>query len=96
MQDNAAAHTAEVFGDQVIDQWPPRSPDLNPCDFYLWGMLKGKVYVNNPHTAEELKENIRRVISIIYQEELRQVFRNMLTRCEACLQAQDSHFEHLL
>lgn len=18
--------------------WPPRSPDLNPCDFYLWGI----------------------------------------------------------
>jgi hypothetical protein len=47
-----------VFGDQVTDQWPPHSPDLNPCDFYLWGMLKDKVYVNNPHMAEGLKENI--------------------------------------
>jgi hypothetical protein len=64
MQDNAAAHTAdrsmlalrEVFGDQVIDQWSPRSPDLNPCDFYLWSMLKDKVYVNNSHTAEELNK----------------------------------------
>jgi hypothetical protein len=82
MQDNATAHTAdqsmlalrEVFGDQVLDQWPLRFPDLNLCDFYLWGMLKDKVYVNNPQTAEELKENNRRVISNISQEELRQVF----------------------
>jgi hypothetical protein len=20
--------------------WPPLSPDLNPCDFFLWGFLK--------------------------------------------------------
>jgi hypothetical protein len=23
--------------------WPPRSPDLSICDFYLWGYLKGRV-----------------------------------------------------
>ena len=37
-----------VFGnDRVIGlghnvEWPPRSPDLTPCDFFLWGYLKGK------------------------------------------------------
>ena len=24
--------------------WPPRLPDLNPCDFWLWGYLKNLVY----------------------------------------------------
>jgi hypothetical protein len=36
--------------------WPPRSPDLNPCDFYLWGKLKSVVYANNPHDLEALKQ----------------------------------------
>jgi hypothetical protein len=70
MQDNTTAHTAnhsmneinQVFGDCVVSRglWPPRSPDLNLCDFYLWGKLKDKVYVNNPHThtLDELKDNI--------------------------------------
>jgi hypothetical protein len=66
---------------------------LKPVRFLPVGMLKDKVYVNNPHTAEE---NIRRVISSISQEQLRRVFQSVLTRCEACLQAQGSHFEHLL
>ena len=34
---------------------PPRSPDLTPPDFYLWGHLKGRVYRNNPLTIEDLK-----------------------------------------
>jgi len=28
--------------------WPPYSPDLNPCDFYLWGFLKDEVYQTKP------------------------------------------------
>ena len=24
---------------------PPRSPDLTPCDYFLWGYLKSKVYI---------------------------------------------------
>jgi hypothetical protein len=36
--------------------WPPRSPDLNPCDIYLWGKLKSVVYANNAHDLEALKQ----------------------------------------
>jgi hypothetical protein len=36
---------------------PARSAGLNPCDFYLWGNLKGKVYANNPQTLDKLKHN---------------------------------------
>jgi hypothetical protein len=42
--------------------WPARSPDLNPCDFYLWGTLKDAIYVNNSHSLGELKEYIRQEI----------------------------------
>ena len=30
--------------------WPPRSPELTPVDFFLWGLLKDKVYKNSPRT----------------------------------------------
>ena len=52
-QDGAICHTANKvqewskskFGAKFIDKksWSPRSPDLNPCDFCLWGYLKAKV-----------------------------------------------------
>jgi hypothetical protein len=81
MQDGATAHTAtysinvlnEVFENRLISRglWPSRSPDLNPCDFYLWVNLKDKVYSNNPHTLVELKQSIRETISSI---EIKQYF----------------------
>jgi hypothetical protein len=62
----------QVFGDRIISRglWPARSPDLSPCDFYLWGNLKQKVYKTNPHTIEEPKENIRNAVSAISPGEL--------------------------
>ncbi|PSN47189.1 hypothetical protein C0J52_07875, partial [Blattella germanica] len=72
------------------------APDLNPCDFYLWGNLKGKVYANNPHTLDELKENIRQKIALISVDELQRVFRNFQKKCEACIRHGGRQFQHNL
>jgi hypothetical protein len=55
MQDCAVAHTAnysigvlnEMFSYRLISRrlWPPRSPYLNLCDFYLWGNRKRSVFI---------------------------------------------------
>jgi transposase len=71
-QDGATAHTADIVQDWLKSKfskkfvnkkmWPPRSPDLNPCDFYLWGHLKSVVYNPLPKTLDDLKANIKREI----------------------------------
>ena len=38
--------------------WAPASPDMNPCDFWLWGDLKEKVYKTLPQSMEELRNRI--------------------------------------
>ena len=30
--------------DNTFCTWPPRSPDLTVCDFFLWGFVKDNVY----------------------------------------------------
>ena len=58
-QDGATAYTAwrsievlqEMFPGKLISlrgdvRWPARSPGLAPCDFFLWGYLKSKVYTH--------------------------------------------------
>ena len=74
-QDGATCHTAhettellrEKFPGYVTSgngnqNWPQRSCDLTPCNFFLWGCVKSRVYVNKPQTIPELKAEIQRVI----------------------------------
>ncbi|GFY55954.1 uncharacterized protein TNIN_293391 [Trichonephila inaurata madagascariensis] len=32
--------------DKVLLKWPPWSPDTTPCDFFLWGVIKDKLFVS--------------------------------------------------
>ena len=42
--------------------WPPRSPDLNPCNFYLWCYFKSLVLNPLPKTLIDLKAKISKEI----------------------------------
>jgi len=44
-------------------EWPARSPDLTPCDFFLWGWAKEDVYRSKPRTMGQLEDRIRNVIT---------------------------------
>lgn len=102
-QDGATSHTANSvqnwlsnkFSKKFIDkhQWPPRSPDLNPCDFFLWGYLKAKVYNPLPKTLDDLKENIKREINLISKETLKNIFINFEKRCDLIISASGGHIE---
>ncbi|PSN54228.1 hypothetical protein C0J52_03555 [Blattella germanica] len=50
----------------------------------------------NPHTLDELKENIRQQIALISVDELQRVFRNFRKRCEACIRHGGRPFQHNL
>ena len=53
--------------------WPPRSPDLPTCDFFLWGYLKSRVYTQKSPTLNDLKGAIRQEISPIDRQLLARV-----------------------
>ncbi|GFU46609.1 uncharacterized protein TNCV_1546281 [Trichonephila clavipes] len=68
-QDGATCHTAlatidllnDTFGDRLISRfgpvnWPPRSCDLTPLDYFLWGYVKSLVYVDKPQTLDHLED----------------------------------------
>lgn len=78
--------------------WPPRSPDLNPLDFFYWGCLKEKVYHNLITSEMELRNRIRHAAQEINNNPraLRLLKRSFLRRCHACIRAGGKHFEHLL
>ncbi|GFV53178.1 putative DD41D transposase [Trichonephila clavipes] len=78
-QDGATCHTAratidllkDAFGDRLISRfgpvnWPPRSCDLTPLDYFLWGYVKSLVYADNPQTLDHLEDNTFAVLLPIY------------------------------
>ncbi|GFW31753.1 putative transposable element [Trichonephila clavipes] len=88
-QDGATCHTAratidllkDTFGDRLTSRfgpvnWPPRSCDLTPLDYFLWGYVKSLVYADKPQTLDHLEDNIRRVIADIRPQMLEKVIEN--------------------
>jgi len=51
------------WDDEDLHEWPARSPDLTPCDFFLWDWAKEEVYRVKPRTMEQLEARIRNVIT---------------------------------
>ncbi|KAJ4449871.1 hypothetical protein ANN_01277 [Periplaneta americana] len=55
-----------------------------------------KSNANNPHSLEEIKQNIRYKIRAISESELWRVVGHVFRRCAACQISQGHHFEHEL
>jgi hypothetical protein len=81
---------------RVQNLWPPRSPDLTPPDFYLWGAAKSAVHSDRPRTLNELKTAITECIRNISQADLQKVFVSKIERVQACIDARGHHFQQLL
>ena len=76
--------------------WPPYSPDLSACDYWLWGYIKDKVYRNSPQTIDDLKHNIKTTIEAIDTDMLGRVMANFEKRLEYVVAADGGHFENLI
>jgi hypothetical protein len=74
---------------------PPRSPDLTPLDFYLWGSLKDDVYRSKPATLDDLRENIAMSCAAITLDTLQNVVQAAVRWVRQCLDADGGHFIHL-
>ncbi|GFV90976.1 acidic mammalian chitinase [Trichonephila clavipes] len=94
-QDGATCHTAratidllkDTLGDRLISRfgpvnWPPRSCDLTPLDYFLWDYVKSLVYADKPQTLDHLEDNIRRVMADIRPQMLEKFIENWTSRLD--------------
>lgn len=110
-QDGAPPHFARdvrdylniTYGDHWIGRgspvpWPARSPDLTPCDFYLWGEIKRRVYLHEAQSRDELKTKIISAFDAVKIDSavLNKLRNNLHKRARLCLERNGLHFEHLL
>ena len=76
-------------------EWPARSPDSSPCDVFLWGYLKEKVFKYHPRSLEDLKERIQQEIDSIPPELTRRVM-NFRERLQQCVANDGRHMSDLI
>jgi hypothetical protein len=76
--------------------WSACSPNLNPLDFYLWGITKSTVYATDGNNVENLQQlihngsvTIRRTHGISQQ-----VRQPRFRHATSCAEAQGEHFQH--
>ena len=73
LQDRITSCRADVI-------WPPRSCDLTPLDYYLWGAIRYKCYADKLETIDALKDNIREAIGEIQLHTIDNVLKNWTDR----------------
>ncbi|GFT25622.1 putative DD41D transposase [Trichonephila clavipes] len=94
-QDGATCHTARgtidllkyPFGDRLISRfgpvnWPPRSCDSTPLEYFLWGYVKSLVYADKPQMLDHLEDIIRRVIADVRPQMFGKVIENWMSRLD--------------
>ena len=67
----------------------PYSPDLAPCDFWLFPKLRGCRY----ETIEEMKEAVTKVIDMLTQKDFYGAFQKLLEWYNKCIAAGGDYFE---
>ena len=68
---------------------PPYSPDLAPCDLWLFPKLRGCCY----ETIGEMKEAVTKVIVTLTQGDFHRAFQKALERYKKCFAAGEDYFE---
>ncbi|GFU34382.1 DUF4817 domain-containing protein [Trichonephila clavipes] len=108
-QDGATCPTAratidllkDTFGDRLISRfgpvnWPPRSCDLTPLDYFLWSYVKSLVYADKPQTLDHLEENICSVIADIRPQMLEKVIENWTSKLDYIRASRGSHMPEII
>ena len=110
MQDGAPPHYSlrvRAFLDQTFPQrwigrrgsikWSPRSPDLTPMDFFLWGVVKDKVYKRKPENVDQMRDFITQAFNEISANAdiCSKVCNSVQDRCQECVDVNGNLFEHL-
>ena len=94
-QDNAPIHNSILVTDYLTEMGiktvshPLYSPDLAPCDFWLFPKLRGCRY----ETIEEMKEAVTKVIDTLTQEDFHGAFQKVLELYNECIAAGGDYFE---
>ena len=72
------------------ENWPPNSPDLNPCDFYLWNAI-ARMDVKNFSTREQLVKEIEKASKKVPVDEIKKAIESFNSRVRKVEEAKGNY-----
>ena len=73
---------------------PLYSPDLAPCDFWLFGYLKQQL--GTCSDEKSLQATVTKILKKIPEEMYRKTFQNWIERMKLCIKYHGDYCEHLM
>ena len=101
-QDSAPAHKARNVQDWckgnfpdfiTSQQWPPYSPDLNPMDFSIWGILEAKACAKPHKSLEALRRSLNAAWETLPLETVCKAVDQFPKRLKSCINVQGGYIE---
>ena len=72
---------------------PPYSPDLFPCDYFLFTKLKLPLQWRLFNDVQDIQTSVTSSLRAIPQEDVQRSFQSLLDRANRCIDAEGMHFE---
>ena len=97
--DNAPSHTAVLThlflakNKIAITPLPPYSPDLAPCDFFLFPKMELKLKGRQFDTIEEIQAEMQKVLDTLTEKDFQEAFQKWRRQWDQCLRAGGNYFE---
>ena len=82
--------------DDALMRWPPRSPDLTPCEFFFWGFVKDTVFVPPLPANLQIFATVSPLLWLWFDRAiLTRVWNEMGYRIDVCRITKCGYIEHL-
>ena len=97
--DNAPCHTAVSINEFLVEEnipvlpQPPYSPDLSPCDFFLFPRLKNHLKGHHFGTLDNIQKSVTDELKGIPAEAFQHCYEHWKHRLRRCVAAQGNYFE---
>jgi len=97
--DNALSHTSVLTqqflakNKMAVIPHPPYSPDMAPCDFFLFPKMKLKLKGRLFDTTEEIQAKLQRLLDTLIEKDFQQAFQKWRRRWDWCLHVGGNYFE---
>ncbi|KAG5323715.1 MOS1T transposase, partial [Acromyrmex heyeri] len=97
--DNAPSHNALIIREFLVKnntntiQQPPNSPDLAPCDFFLFDRLKKPLRGTRFESVEAIKLKSLEALMAIPKTDFQKSFEGWIKRWHKCIAADGDYFE---